>query len=281
MDKNNCDNIISIDYLRNKNNELKKEVFDKRLEHNIERLAREKFDEARFDSDNNSSYLKAMEAYELCPNDYQYKTYAISKIKDSLLRESEYKSLIDTIDEEIKNSLEGMFCFFEINEVYSFRYKDLKYKYIICLIINKKYEIAYLHLLEFIKKYSYLDFKVLHLLLNLCILLNKDNELLEEYNLIDGKENILYKLPYLYCLYKNRKYHDAESEMCKISKLNTYLFALILELENENVINAIKKSHFRYHIGSKEEALFCLKYFYGIYCDEGFREFIKEKRGKV
>lgn len=281
MDKNKCDNIISIESLKCLSKNIEKQNFEKKLENNLERLAREKFDEARFSHDSNLAYSKAIEAYDLFPNNYQYKTYAISKLSDSLLREVEYKKLIDTVDEEINNSVEGMFNFFEINEVYSYRYKSLKYKYIVALIVNRKYENAYFHLLKFIQRYSYIDFKVEHLLLNLCILLNKHSEFIKEYNLIEGKENIIYKLPYLYVLYKNANYNAAEDEICRIKRLNNYLFDLILNLEDECIIKEIKNSQYRYHIGSKEEALFCLKYFYEIYKDENFRKFIEEKRGKV
>lgn len=268
------DNIISKEEFQKYKNNLNREKFDFLIERNIEMQAKEIFDEARFSSDKNEAYEKALDAYDLSPNNYQYKTYAISLVNDNLLKEKEYFELISTVNSEIMNSNEGLYKFFDEKEIYSYRYKDLKYKYCCVLIENNKYEKAFFDLKEFNKLYSYIDFKVKHLILNLAIALDKKEDFLNQYHTIDGKENILYKLPFCYVLYKTGNYKDALIELKRINHLNHYLLDVILNLNDEKIKKEISFSKSKYYIGTREEALFSLKYFTSLYLDEDFKNFI-------
>ena len=272
------DYIISKEEFHKLKNKINKEKLDLLLERNIEMLARETFDEARYSSDKEESYSKALEAYEIYPNNYEYKTYAISQMLDSVEKEEEYLKLINTVNDEILNSKEGLFQFYDENEVYSYRYKDLKYKYYCTLIINNKYEKAFEELKRFNKEYSYIDFKVKHLILNLAIILDKKDDFLNEYNSIDGKESILFKLPLCYVFYKVGNYKDALDELKGIKRINKYLIDIIISIEDERIQEEIKRSKSRFYVTTREEALFCLKYFINIYSDNGFKNFIIDSK---
>ncbi len=272
------DYIISKEELQKLKNKINKEKLDLLIERNIEMLAREKFDEARYSSDKKESYSKALEAYEIYPNNYEYKTYAVSQLLDSLQKEEEYLKLINTVNNEILNSKEGLFNFFDEDEIYSYRYKDLKYKYCCTLIINNKYEKAFEELKQFNKKYSYIDFKVKHLILNLAIILNKKDDFLNEYNSIDGKESILFKLPLCYVFYKVGNYSDALYELKGINRINKYLIDIIINIEDKKLQEEIKYSKSKFYVTTREEALFCLKYFINLYSDNGFKNFIIDSK---
>lgn len=268
------DYIISKEEFQKLKNKINKEKIDLLIERNIEILAREKFDEARYSSDINESYHKALEAYEIYPNNYEYKTYAISQLLNSLEKEEEYLKLINTVNNEILNSKEGLFQFYDENEVYSYRYKDLKYKYCCTLIINNKYDKAFEELKKFNKEYSYIDFKVKHLILNLAIILGKKDDFLNEYNAIDGKKSVLFMLPLCYVFYKFGNYKDALDELKRINRINKYLLDIIINIEDEKLQKEINYSKSKFYITTREEALFCLKYFINLYSDKGFKNFI-------
>lgn len=270
-------NLFIKEYLKDKDKIDK----DKKIDKNLKRMADELYSEAKFLSDPKKSYEKAMEAYEIYPLDYQFKSFAISKLIDNEEKEIEYKKLIDEIEKSIVDSMEGLFIFYEENEIYSERFKNLKFKYIITLIKNKKDQEALQELILFNTRYSYLDFKTKHLVLNLCLILWKKELFVSEYNSIIGKENILYKLPFSFLLFKNNQEEKSKDEIIRINQLNHYICDLIISLDNEDIKKEVRDCSPRFRISSREEALYSLKYFIDLYNDVEFKNFVKEIRGNV
>lgn len=272
------DNIILIQELREKNKQINIQKSFTLVNEDLKRMAQELFSQALFMSDKNNAYNKAIEAYEIFPSEYQYKTFAISKLSSVDEKEYEFKNLIDEIEKNIMNSLEGLFEFYGYDEIYSQRFKELKYKYIITLIINKKYQDALKELLSFNERYPYLEFKTKHLVLNLCLALGKKEMFISEYNSISGRENILYLLPFSLLLFKNNQIEASQKEINRINKLNHYLKDIIVNLNNIEVKKEIECCSSRYYMTTKEEALFSLKYFDEYYNDEEYKKlFFSEK----
>lgn len=272
------DNIILIQELKEKNKQINIQKSFTLVNEDLKRMAQELFSQALFMSDKNNAYNKAIEAYEIFPSEYQYKTFAISKLSSVDEKEYEFKNLIDEIEKNIMNSLEGLFEFYDYDEIYSQRFKELKYKYIITLIINKKYQDALKELLSFNERYSYLEFKTKHLVLNLCLALGKKEMFISEYNSISGRENILYLLPFSLLLFKNNQIEASQKEINRINKLNHHLKDIMVKLDDIDVKKEIECCSSRYYMTTKEEVLFSLKYFDEYYNDEEYKKlFFSEK----
>lgn len=272
------DNIILIQELKEKNKQINIQKSFTKVNEDLKRMAQELFSQALFMSDKNNAYNKAIEAYEIFPSEYQYKTFAISKLSSVDEKEYEFKNLIDEIEKNIMNSLEGLFEFYGYDEIYSQRFKELKYKYIITLIINKKYQDALKELLSFNERYSYLEFKTKHLVLNLCLALGKKEMFISEYNSISGRENILYLLPFSLLLFKNNQIEASQKEINRINKLNHHLKDIMVKLDDIDVKKEIECCSSRYYMTTKEEVLFSLKYFDEYYNDEEYKKlFFNEK----
>lgn len=236
-----------------------------KFDDSLERMALEKFSEALYTKDRKKSYLLAIEAYELNPLEYNYKVYAISKLDDNLEKEKLYLDLIDSINKDINNGETSLYNFYNKDEIYKKRYKALVYNYIICLLINKKYILALDELIKFDSIYSHYDYKVRHLILNLFIVLNKYEEINKYFILNEKEECILNYLPMAYYLYKNGETEKSIDYLKRIIRNNKYFYEILINLDKNEYIEEIKKSKERYKLRSREEALFCFKYFYFIY----------------
>lgn len=249
--------------------------FKNKIDRSLERIASEKFAEAIYEKDINRSYALALEAYELNPDEYSYKVYAISKIENSNEREIMFFDLINDIKKKINDSRDGLFYFYDTSEFYKKRYKDLLYKYIICLIENRKYDDALIQLNRFDSIYYHFEYKVKHLIMNILLYKNEFKLFYDEIKMIEDEENLLYYLPRAYYLYKQGEIDESIKIINKAISINNYLIDIFRNLNDDCLIEKINKSKERYKLRSKEEALFCFKYFYFIYIDdEGFKKLL-------
>lgn len=248
-------------------NKLKEEYDNKKeyekASHDLDYEARCLFDSALYTKSNEKAIKLATDAYELRPDSYEYKTYAISKMDDEI-RLFEYEKLFNEVNHKIDVSLDKDTIYKTYNkfEKNSKRYIELEYLYALEKIRNKDYNC--IDLLSDIKdKYSEYKFKCKHLIMNIYLILKDYKSCIEQYNK-NSDENAIILIPLSYAYLKMKDYKNFVYTVQEIDKLNRHFKKIIIEGNEKKIL----KCNQRYLYGSKYEIYFGLKEFYELYLND-------------
>ena len=247
-------------------NDIKKEFDEnkrnKKIEEELKRQAQDLFQQALYERNIFLAIKYANDAYELYPERYEYKTYAISLIKDSEIKLQEYQELYDEISRYIDtyDQSESLMQIYSFEERNKRRFKQLKYNLACAMIENKLYEKAYALLKDLISEDVY--FKSKHLIMNIYLKENKYQEVLD---LCNDEENhsLIYLIPLSYAYLKLHKYKNFVAVIKEINILNEHFQNSFLKLQKARLKNINK-----YHFAGIDEIYYSFKYFYEMYRED-------------
>lgn len=251
-------------------NDIKKEYDvskkNQKIDEDLKRQAKQLFEEALYSKiSKEKAYNKALDAYELYPSNYEYKTYAISLINNAFERMMEYEYLYKEINQYIDSYCieESIIQIYSIEERNSTRYKDLKYALACSYIENHRYREALQLLNEFDDNVTY---KTKHLIMNIHLVFGDYKECVDLY---DNDRSIIYLIPLSYAYLKLHKYKLFVEVIKEIQELNDNFKLLLFNL-NVNRLKKIKK----YHYTHESEIYYSFKYFYSMYKND--KEYVNE-----
>ena len=241
---------------------------NKKIDEDLKRQAQDLFQQALYEKESILAIKNANDAYELYPERYEYKTYAISLIKESDIKLQEYQDLYDEINHYIYSydANESIMQIYSHEERNKKRFKQLKYNLACAMLENKLYEKAYDLLKDLIDENVH--FKSKHLIMNIYLQQNKYQEVLDLYN-DEENHSLIYLIPLSYAYLKLHKYKKFVSIIKEIDTLNEHFKDSFLKLQKARLKNINK-----YHFSCLDEVYYSFKYFYDFYKDD--KEFVNE-----
>ncbi len=253
-------------------NDLKKEYDqlktekDKRRHKNandiFQRDAKELYASAICAKSKEEAYELAMKAYELDSYSYEYKTFAISKMADKYLKCDEYLGLIDKI--ERMSDKDNLLKIYDEDELYSERFKDLSYKYIMSLLDIEFFDEALFRIDEYNENFFSFFSKLKHIRLNILLMQKRYDEVIDEYY-EETEEDICILIPVSFAYIKLKQYKEGFVILSRIKNINKFAFEFLLNyIDNKE----LDKATSAYHVSSKEEVYFAYKYFVKTYLND-------------